>query len=140
MIVSRVSLVPLAANLVPLGANLAATWAENGSQVGCKWASKSTWAPKPKKCVSYWQGTHVVALGHCMLGEIWEHCGIKWASDGALMGPWTLMDTKMRPKVDKIANLGAIWSQLGTFWAQLGLQVWNPGEALGGAVPHVWGS
>ena len=73
---------------------------------------------------------HFVELGHRMLGTFWEHFGVKWASDGALMGHWTHMDTKMRAQVDKIANLDAIWSQLGPFWVQLGLQLGVPGRPL----------
>ena len=84
---------------------------ENGAQVGVSKLPRA----KPKKCVPYSQGKHFVALGPRMLGTFWEHFGVKWASDGALMGPWTYMDTKMKAQVHKIANLGAIWSQLGPF-------------------------
>ena len=66
---------------------------------------------------------HFVALGPRMLGTFWEHFRLKWVSDGALMGPWTHMDTKMKAHVNKVANLGAIWFQLGAFWVQLGLQL-----------------
>ena len=81
-----------------------------------------------------------MAFGPRMLGTFWEHFRLKWASDGALMGPWTHMDTKMKAHVDKVANLGAIWCQLGPFWVQLGLQLGGPREALGDPSPHPWGS
>ena len=81
-----------------------------------------------------------MALGPRMLGTSWEHFRLKWASDEALMGPWTHMDTKIKAQVEKIANLGAIWSQLGLFWVQLGLHLGGPREALGSPSPHPWGS
>ena len=56
------------------------------------------------------------------------------------MGLWTYMDTKTKAHVDKVANLGAFWSQLGPSWVQLGLQLGGPREALGGPVSHPWGS
>ena len=61
-----------------------------------------------------------MALGPRMLAAFWEHFGVKWASDGALMGPWMHMDTKMRAQVDNIANLESSWIQLGPTWRQLG--------------------
>ena len=83
---------------------------------------------------------HFVALGLRMLGTFWKHFGFQWASDGAQMGPWMHMDTKIRAEVDKMANLGAIWSQLGPFWVQLGLQLRGPREILGGPPSHPGGS
>ena len=73
-----------------------------------------------------------MAFGPRMLGRFWEPFKLNWSLDGALMGPWTHMDTKMKAQIHKVANLGAIWSQLGPFWVQLGLQCQGPKETLGG--------
>ena len=81
-----------------------------------------------------------MALGPRMLGTFWEHIPFKWASDGALMGPWTHMETKMKAQVHKVTNLGAIWSQFGPFWVHLGLQLGGPREVLGEPLGGVLGS
>ena len=81
-----------------------------------------------------------MALGPRMLGTFWKHFRLQWASDGALMGPWTHMDTEMKAQVHKVANLEGIWSQLGPFWVQLGIQLGGLREALGGPPSDPWGS
>ena len=47
---------------------------------------------------------HTLHIYICASGQrrSQEHLGIKWASDGALLGPWTHMVTKMKAQVHKI--------------------------------------
>ena len=79
-----------------------------------------------------------MALGPRMLGAFLEAFGVKWASDEAQMGPWMHSNTNMNAQVDKMANLGANWSQLGPLWVHLGVKLGGSRENLG-SPDHPWG-